>query len=54
MRVASLLISDLRVLSLSLLVVVFMLRYTILKLMLEFRQLLEHIGVNNGGVYAYV
>jgi len=52
--VASLLISDLRVLSLSLLVVVSMPCYTVSKLMLGFRQLLERIGVNSGGVYAYV
>jgi len=52
--VASPLTSDLSVLSLSLLVVVSMLRYTVSKFMLGFRQLLERIGVNSGSVYAYV
>jgi hypothetical protein len=52
--VASPLTSDLRALSLSLLVVVSMPCYTVSKLMLGFRQLLERIGVNSGGVYAYV
>jgi len=52
--VASPLTSDLRALSLSLLVVVSMPCYTVSKLVLGFRQLLEWIGVNSGGVYAYV
>lgn len=52
--VASPLTSDLRVLFLSLLVVVSMPCYTVSKLMLGFRQLLKRIGVNSGGVYAYV
>jgi len=52
--VASPLASDLRVLFLSLLVVVSMPRYIVSKLMLGFRQLLKRIGVNSGGVYAYV
>jgi hypothetical protein len=52
--VASPLTSDLSVLSLSLLVVVSMLRYTVSKFMLGFRQLLKRIGVNSGSVYAYV
>jgi hypothetical protein len=52
--VASPLTSDLRVLSLSLLIAVSMPCYTVSKLMLGFRQLLERIGVNSGGVYAYV
>lgn len=54
MRLVSLLTSDLRALSLSLLVVVSMPRCIVSKLMLGFRQLLEWIGVNNGSVYAYV
>jgi hypothetical protein len=54
LRAAGLLTSDLRALSLSLLVVVSMPRCIVSKLMLGFRQLLERIGVNSGSVYAYV
>jgi hypothetical protein len=54
LRPAGLLTSDLRALSLSLLIAVSMPHCIVSKLMLRFRQLLEQIGVNSGNVYAYV